>query len=161
MGLPFADASIDAITCIDAINHFPHRSKVLAEWTRLLKPGGRVVFTDPTIVTGPLTNLEIAVRTSAGFYLVVPRGYDELMIAEAGLQLLLAQNATENMAKVADGRHRARAARAEALREIEGDQAFEKEQDFLSMTAMLAREGRLSRYVFVGQKGQAMSSTGG
>jgi 2-polyprenyl-3-methyl-5-hydroxy-6-metoxy-1,4-benzoquinol methylase len=161
IGLPFADASIDAITCIDAINHFPHRSKVLAEWTRLLKPGGRVLFTDPIIMTGPLTNLEIAVRTSAGFYLVVPRGYDELMIAEAGLQLLLAQDGTENMAKVADGRHRARAARAEALREIEGDQAFEKEQDFLSITAMLAREGRLSRYVFVGQKGHAMSSTGG
>lgn len=160
MGLPFADASFDAITCIDAINHFPHRSKMLVEWTRLLKPGGRVLFTDPIVMTGSLTNREIAVRTSAGFYLVVPRGYDELAIAEAELQLLLAQDVTENMAKVADGRHRARAARAEALREIEGDEAFQKEQDFLSITAMLAREGRFSRYVFVGQKGNATSSTG-
>jgi ubiquinone/menaquinone biosynthesis C-methylase UbiE len=154
LGLPFADASFDAITCIDAINHFPDRPKMLAEWARLLKPGGRGLFTDPIIVTGPLTNSEIAVRTSAGFYLVVPRGYDELVIAESGLHLLLAQDVTENMANVADGRRRARAARAEALREIEGSQPFETEQEFLSVTATLAREGRLSRFVFVVQKRQ-------
>src|ERR1700720_1065943 len=34
--LPFSDASFDAITCIDAINHFSDRSCVIAEWTRLL-----------------------------------------------------------------------------------------------------------------------------
>jgi SAM-dependent methyltransferase len=154
-GLPFADASFDAITCIDAMNHFPDRPKMLAEWARLLKPGGRGLFTDPIIVTGPLTNSEIAVRTSAGFYLVVPRGYDELVIAESSLQLLLAQDVTANMAVVAEGRHRARAARAGALQEIEGNQPFEIEQEFLSVTAALAREGRLSRFVFVMQKGQA------
>ena len=158
LGFPFADATFEAITCIDAINHFPDRPKMLADWARLLKPGGRALFTDPIIVTGPLTNSEIAVRTSAGFYLVVPRGYDELAIAEAGLHLLLALDVTENMAKVADGRHRARAARAERLREIEGDQPFESEQEFLSVTATLAREGRLSRHAFVAQKSHAISS---
>jgi 2-polyprenyl-3-methyl-5-hydroxy-6-metoxy-1,4-benzoquinol methylase len=157
LGLLFADASFDAITCIDAINHFPDRPKMLAEWARLLKPGGRVLFTDPIVVSGPLTNSEIAIRTSAGFYLVVPRGYDELVMAEAGLELLVVQDVTENMAKIAQGRHRARGARAEALRKIEGDQAFEKEQEFLSVTATLAREGRLSRYVFVAQKGPSFS----
>jgi SAM-dependent methyltransferase len=155
LGFPFADAGFDAITCIDAINHFPDRPKMLAEWTRLLKPGGRALFTNPIIVTGPLANSEIAVRTSAGFYLVVPRGYDERVIAESGLHLLLAQDVTANMAKVAEGRHRARAARADALREIEGAGPFETEQEFLSVTAALAREGRLSRFVFVMQKGQA------
>jgi hypothetical protein len=127
---------------------------MLAEWARLLKPGGRALFTDPIIMTGPLANSEIAVRTSAGFYLVVPRGYDELVVAGSGLQLLLAQDVTANMAKVAEGRHRARAARAEALREIEGDGPFETEQEFLSVTATLAREARLSRFVFVAQKGR-------
>jgi 2-polyprenyl-3-methyl-5-hydroxy-6-metoxy-1,4-benzoquinol methylase len=154
LDFPFRDGSFDAITCIDAINHFPDRPKMLTEWARLLKPGGRALFTDPIIVTGPLANSEIAVRTSAGFYLVVPRGYDELVIAECGLHLLLAQDVTANMAKVAEGRHRARATRAHALREIEGDQPFETEQEFLSVTATLAREGRLSRFVFVMQRGQ-------
>ena len=159
IGFPFHDASFDAITCIDAINHFHDRPKMLAEWARLLKPGGRALFTDPIVVTGPLTNSEIAVRTSAGFYLVVPRGYDELIIAESGLHLLLAQDITANMATIADGRHRARAARAEALREIEGSQSFETEQEFLAVTARLAREGRLSRFVFVAQKRQSDSNS--
>jgi ubiquinone/menaquinone biosynthesis C-methylase UbiE len=70
--LPFPDASFDAITCIDAINHFPNRRSVVAEWTRLLKPHGRLLFTDPITVTGPLTNAEISTRSSAGFYLFVP-----------------------------------------------------------------------------------------
>ena len=156
--LPFQDATFDAITCIDALNHFGDRLGMLSEWVRLLKPGGRVLFTDPIIVTGPLTNSEIAVRTSAGFYLIVPKGFDELVIAESGLQLLLAQDVTENMAKVGEGRRRARAARRDALCKIEGDQAFEKEQAFLSVTGTLAREGRLSRYVFVAQKSHAAPS---
>ena len=154
LGLPFGDDSFDAITCIDAMNHFPDRPKMLGEWARVLKAGGRALFTDPIVVTGPIANSELAVRTSAGFYLVVPRGYDELVIAESGFHLLLAQDVTANMAKVAEGRHRARRARADALRTIEGDQPFETEQKFLSVTATLAREGRLSRFVFVMQKGQ-------
>jgi len=160
-GLPFADGSFDAITCIDALNHFPDRPKMLAEFARLLKTGGRLLFTDPLIISGPMSNAEIAIRTSAGFYLVVPRGYDELVIAEAGLQLLLAQDVTENMSRVADARHRARSVRTEALREIEGHQPFEQEQEFLAVTATLAREGRLSRYVFVAQKGHTTPSLAG
>jgi 2-polyprenyl-3-methyl-5-hydroxy-6-metoxy-1,4-benzoquinol methylase len=150
--LPFSDASFDAITCIDALNHFPDRLRMLTEWVRLLKPGGRVLFTDPIIVTGPLANSEIALRTSAGFYLVVPRGYDELVIAESGLQLLLAQDVTANMARLAEARRAARAARSDALCEIEGQGSYEDEQEFLTVTARLAREGRLSRFVFVAKR---------
>ena len=79
--LPFSNANFDAITCIDAINHFPDRPRVIAEWARLLKMGGRLLFTDPITLTGPLTNAEMAVRSSAGFYLFVPCGYDERVIA--------------------------------------------------------------------------------
>jgi hypothetical protein len=50
-----------------------------AEWARLLKPNGRLLFTDPTVVTGPLTNAEIAVRSSAGFYLFVPQDLAKLI----------------------------------------------------------------------------------
>jgi ubiquinone/menaquinone biosynthesis C-methylase UbiE len=46
--LPFGDGSFDAILCVDAINHLPDRSRVLGDWARLLRPGGRVVFTDPS-----------------------------------------------------------------------------------------------------------------
>ena len=65
--LPFSDATFDAITCIDAINHFSDRPRVIAEWARLLKPGGRLLFTDPITVTGALTNVEIAVTQFGRF----------------------------------------------------------------------------------------------
>jgi SAM-dependent methyltransferase len=150
--LPFPDASFDAVTCIDAINHFPDRPRLIAEWVRLLKPGGRVLFTDPITVTGPLTNAEMTVRTSAGFYLLVPHGYDERTIGQCGLQLLECEDVTRNMAKIAEARHAARASRSLALRKIEGDRTYDDEQNFLAVAAQVAREGRLSRFVYVAQK---------
>jgi SAM-dependent methyltransferase len=150
--LPFADARFDAITCIDAVNHFPDRPRVVAEWTRLLKPGGRLLFTDPITVTGALTNAEIAVRSSSSFYLFVPLGYDKRVIVQCGLQTVVCEDVTANMAKVAEARHAARTTRCTALREIEGDQTYEEQQEFLAVAARVAREGRLSRFVYVAKK---------
>jgi len=149
---PFSDASFDAITCIDAINHFPDRPRVLTEWARLLKAGGRLLFTDPITVTGELTNAEIAVRSSAGFYLFVPPGYEERVIAQCGLRLLAREDVTANMAKIAEARRAARASKSTALREIEGDPAYDAQQEFLTVAARVAREGRLSRFVYVASK---------
>jgi 2-polyprenyl-3-methyl-5-hydroxy-6-metoxy-1,4-benzoquinol methylase len=150
--LPFPDSSFHAITCIDAINHFPERPRIIADWTRLLKPGGRLLFTDPVTVTGSLTNSELAVRSSAGFYLFVPDGYDENVISQCGLQLVTREDATGNTAKIAEARHAARASKHAALSKIEGEQAFDRQQQFLAMTAGLAREGRLSRFMYVCKK---------
>ena len=150
--LPFPDSNFDAITRIDAINHLPERSRILGEWTRLLKPGGRLLFTDPITVTGPLTNAEAAVRSASGFYLFVPPGYDERVIAECGLRLTVCENATANMAKVAEARRGARELRSVDLREIEGSAAYERQQDFLTVAARLAKEGRLSRFAYVSKK---------
>jgi 2-polyprenyl-3-methyl-5-hydroxy-6-metoxy-1,4-benzoquinol methylase len=150
--LPFPDATFDAITCIDAINHLPDRPRVIAEWARLLKPGGHLLFTDPITVTGPLTHQEIVMRSSIGFFLFVPRGYDEDVIASCGLRLLVREDATENMAEVAERRLAARESRSAALREIEGERTFEAEQAFLAVAARIAKERRLSRFLFVSQK---------
>ena len=72
--LPFSDTAFDAVLCIEAINHPPDRPAAVREWWRVLKPGGRLVFVDPIIVTGPLTNEEVAIRASLGFYVFVPPG---------------------------------------------------------------------------------------
>jgi cyclopropane fatty-acyl-phospholipid synthase-like methyltransferase len=150
--LPFSDASFDAITCIDAINHFSNRPRVIAEWVRMLKPEGRLLFTDPITLTGPLTNAEVAVRSSAGVYLFVPYGYDERVIAQCGMRLLVCEDVTSNMANVAEARHAARASRSAVLREIEGDQAYDGQQEFLAVASRVAREGRLSRFVYVAKR---------
>jgi cyclopropane fatty-acyl-phospholipid synthase-like methyltransferase len=150
--LPFPDSNFDAITCIDAINHFVERPRTMLEWDRLLKPGGRLLFTDPLTVTGPLTNSEVAVRSLAGFYLFVPHGYDERLIAQSGLVLLMCEDVTGNMATMAEARHTARELRRTALCEIEGDREYERQQEFLAIAARLAREHRLSRFVYVCKK---------
>lgn len=150
--LPFGNATFDAITCIDSINHFPDRQSVIAEWARLLTPGGRMLFTDPITVTGALTNAEIAARSSAGFYLFVPPGYNEALIAQCGFRLLVCEDVTSNMAKVAEARHAARASLSADLREIEGDHMYQAQQEFLAVAARVAKEGRLSRFVFLSEK---------
>jgi 2-polyprenyl-3-methyl-5-hydroxy-6-metoxy-1,4-benzoquinol methylase len=150
--LPFPDARFDAITCIDAINHLPNRPLMIAECARLLKPGGRLLFTDPVTVTGPLTNEEIAVRSSIGFSLFVPRDYDERILAECGFRLLVCMDVTANMAGVAEKRRAAREAKSAAVRQIEGEVTYEAQQNFLTMTACLAGEGRLSRFVYLSEK---------
>ena len=150
--LPFADESFDGIICIDAINHLPDRAAVLAEWKRLLRPGGRLLFTDPIVVTGSLTNAEIATRSSIGFFLFVPKGTDECLLEEAGLELLICEDRTTNMAQMAGRWRAARGARAAALIEVEGEQTFAGQQEFFRIAELIASEGRLSRFVFVAQK---------
>lgn len=150
--LPFPDAHFDAISCVDAINHIRNRPSVLALWARLLKPGGRLLFTDPVTVTGPLTNEELATRSSVGFLLFVPEGYDKEVIAQCGLRLLVSQNLTMNMAEVAEKRRAAREKRSAAVRQVEGDLAFAAQQNLLAMVAHLAHEARLSRFVYVSEK---------
>ena len=150
--LPFPDDSFDAVSCIDAINHFPDRQGIIGEWHRVLRPSGRLLFTDPIVVTGPLTNAEVAVRSSAGFYMLVPQGYDEQVIVHYGMRVAAVENLTQNMADVAERRKEARKSRELALREIEGDQAYEAQQEFLAVANLLAKEGRLSRFAFMAEK---------
>jgi hypothetical protein len=125
---------------------------VLGDWARLLEPGGRVLFTDPITVTGPLSSDEIAIRASIGYFLFVPHGEDERLLGEAGFRVLKVDDATENMATLAERWLTARAKRAEALREIEGDDTFDGQQRFLEVAATLARERRLSRFVYLAEK---------
>lgn len=150
--LPFTDREFDAITCIDAINHLPQRSATIGEWARILRPGGRLLFTDPITVTGPLSNDEIAVRSAAGYFLFVPAAYDRDVISASGLRLLFSDDVTENTARIAEGRRLARETREVALRKLEGDAGFEQQQKFLSVAARLARERRLSRFVYVAER---------
>ena len=72
--LPFDDESFDGVLCIDAINHLEDRERVLAEFARVLKPGGRLLYTDPIVVTGWLSDAEMRTRSSIGFFLFFPLG---------------------------------------------------------------------------------------
>src|SRR5262245_19491022 len=135
--------TLTRLPVLDAINHIHNRPLVLAQWARLLKPGGRLLFTDPVTVTGPLTNEELATRSSVGFLQFVPDGYDKEVIAQSGLRLLASKNLTPNMAEVAEKRRAARERRCAVVRHVEGDRAFAAQQNLLAMVARLADEARL------------------
>ena len=86
---PSPTATFDAVLCVDAINHLPDRhGHAWRNGRGLLRPGGRLLFTDALVVTGPLSKPEIDVRSGLGFYLFVPPGVNEAAIAGAGLSLL-------------------------------------------------------------------------
>ena len=111
-----------------------------------------MLFTDPITVTGPLSSDEIVIRALIGYFLFVPPGEDERLLRDAGLRPLAVEDATENMAAVAERWFAARASREGKLREIEGEQTFDGQQRFLEVTARLARERRLSRLVYLAEK---------
>jgi cyclopropane fatty-acyl-phospholipid synthase-like methyltransferase len=150
--LELESESFTAILCVDAINHLGGRERFFAEWLRVLQPGGRVLFTDPTTVTGLLGIDEIVTRASIGYFVFLPVGEDERLLNEAGFRVLAIEDATENMSEMAGRWREARAGREEALRRIEGDESFEGQQRFLEVASTLARERRLSRFIYLAEK---------
>lgn len=147
--LPFEPGSFDAVVCIDAVPHLPDRGRLLRDWSRILKPGGRILYTDPVVITGPVTDEAIALRSSIGPYVFVPAGENERSIREAGLKLMRSEDRTEQVETVAERWGAAREARAERLRRIEGPDTFEAQQRFNEVAGRLARQRRLSRFAYL------------
>ncbi|HET6889650.1 MAG TPA: class I SAM-dependent methyltransferase [Pyrinomonadaceae bacterium] len=150
--LPFADNSFDAILCIDSMNHLANRLSVLKEWRRVLCPGGRAVFTDPVVITGPVSNDELAMRSLVGFFLFVPPGINEQLIEKAGFDLIKQDDVTENAALISGRWHEARQRHKEALLQMEGEARFEGLQQFFAAVHRLTSERRLSRLVYFVEK---------
>jgi SAM-dependent methyltransferase len=150
--LPFDEDSFDALLCMDSMNHFPNRLAVFREWRRVLRPGGRALFTDPVVVTGPVTNDELALRSSIGLFLFVPPGVNERLIDGAGLRLVRQEDVTDNAALVAGRWHRARQAHRDELLPMEGEERFVGLQRFFQSVHDLTRERRLSRIAYLVEK---------
>ena len=149
---PFAAGSFDAIVSNDAMCHIQNRVAVLREWHRLLRNGGRALFTDAMVLTGIVSQEELATRSSIGFYLFVPPGANEAMLREAGFAVLAVHDVTANAAEIAHRWHEARARHRESLVAREGESNFLGLQRFLRCVHTLSLEKRLSRFAYLAEK---------
>ncbi len=146
--LPFEGASFDAVFSNDAMCHIPDRNCALNEWFRVLKSGGRMLFTDAMIVTGPITNEQLMTRSSIGLYVFLPPGENERLIHEAHFYLITSADLTRNAAVISQRWYEARARRREDLVRIEGASTFESVQTFLSSVHYLSDKRLLSRFMY-------------
>jgi cyclopropane fatty-acyl-phospholipid synthase-like methyltransferase len=151
--LPFDTGAFDAIISIDSINHIFARAAMFEEWWRVLRPGGRAIYTDAVVVTGPLRRDEILGRSpSMGEFVFTPYGADEPLLAAAGFVDILIEDVTDNIAMVAGNWHAARQEVSTQLDELEGAEANATFQQFLSTVHTLAAERRLSRLAYSASK---------
>jgi SAM-dependent methyltransferase len=148
-GEDLGQSSFDAILSVDAMCHLPDRLGVLEEWHRVTRPNGRILFTDPTIVTGPVTGTEIADRSAVAVYVFSIASLNEELLAEAGFELLRREDLTESTAAVARRWGEARQRLSVELIADEGAATFEGVQRFLEACHVLADERRLSRYAYL------------
>ena len=108
--------------------------------------------TDPVVVTGLVSNEELATRSSTGYFEFGPPGVNERLIDQAGFELVRAEEVTENEVEVSRRWHAARQQRAAELIGLEGDETFAGLQRFLAAVHRLTGERRLSRFAYLGRK---------
>ena len=150
--LPAKDNSFDAVYSNDVLCHIEGRAQVLANIFRVLKPGGRFLFSDALVIGGLVSQKEIATRSSIGMYFFSPPGENERLINQAGFKLLEARDTTESAATLSKRWHDAREKRKSALVTIETETNFDGLQRFLWCVHLLTSERRLLRFLYVMEK---------
>ena len=150
--LPFQPSSFDAVVSNDAMCHIHDRHHVLSDWHRVVRPKGRILFTDAMVITGIVSHQELATRSSIGFYLFLPPGENERLITQAGFRVLAIEDVTDDEAMLAARWHDAREQHRQALVEREGAANFDGLQQFLVCTRRLAEERRMCRFCYLAEK---------
>ena len=150
--LPVEDNAFDAIYSNDVLCHVPRRSQVLSDLRRVLKRGGRLLFSDALIIGGLLSHEEIATRSSIGMYFFSPPGENERLIKQSGLKQIEARDTTDNAALLSKRWHDAREKRKAALVASEGEANFAGVQRFLECVHILTAEKRLLRFLYTAKK---------
>ena len=115
----------------------------------MLRPGGRILVTDPIVMTGQLTGDEMRDRSSIGYFLFTPIGHNERLLTEAGMKVIEVRDVTEATASISRNWRDARARRRDALVAVEGEGGFEGIQRFLNAVVTLSSERRLSRIMYL------------
>jgi SAM-dependent methyltransferase len=146
--LPFGDQTFDAVFSNDVLCHVPGRLDLLAEIFRVLKPAGRMLFSDALVIGGMISAEEIATRSSIGFYFYSPPDENARLLQQAGFPQVRTTDTTESAVRISKKWHDAREKRKDELVAAEGTANFNGLQRFLTCVHTLNSERRLLRYVY-------------
>ncbi len=143
----------DAIVMFDVILHLRDREAVIKRLSPMLTPGGKLLITDAGVLTGHISNEEVAGRSVNGFTQFVPPGYNERILESCGFSILSVEDRTQGVVDNASGRLKARNNHYHQLVEIEGEDKFQQQQRYLETVVSLSERRALSRQVYLAEVG--------
>lgn len=147
--LPLARDSFDAVMALDVVLHLRHRPQAFAEVARVLVAGGCFLFTDAGVITGPVSEEDVRIRSIHGHTQFVPPGCNEHALDAAGMRVLDCVDRTQSQQQIAARRHAVRLAHRAELEAVEGATAFALNQHYLECVRALARRGAMTRMMYV------------
>jgi SAM-dependent methyltransferase len=149
--IPLDSACVDAAMSLDVVLHLRDRLHSFLEIARILKSGARLLFTDAGVVTGSISNEEVAARSMHGFTQFCAPGFNERAIEQAGFAMLETEDRTAALLANATGRLTARLKHVGELEQVEGASGFARYQDYLRSIIATAERGAISRMMYLAE----------
>jgi SAM-dependent methyltransferase len=149
--IPLEANCIDAAISLDVVLHLRDRLHAFLEIARVVKRGARLLFTDAGVVTGTISNEEVAARSMHGYWQFCAPGFNERAIEQAGFVMLETENRTASLLENATGRLSARQQHVAELELVEGASGFSHYQDYLNSVIAMAERGALSRMMYLAE----------
>lgn len=153
MHLPFEDGSFDIVWGQEAWCYVTDKEKLIKEAYRVLKPGGKIGFTD-WIITGAITNQELdpLYDTMAFPYMECFKGYQELL-KKNGFKILKAEDQTEAFAKCFDEYYVTVHEKLKpTILENFGQELFDFASNLVTIWRKAAKAHQVGRGFFIAQK---------
>lgn len=149
--LSFPPASFDAAMSLDVVLHLRDRVTLFREIARLLTPSGRFLFTDAGVITGAVSSDELRSRSAHGYTQFVPAGWNEGLLASAGLRLLETEDRTMSVVTNASGRLAALQAHRTELEAVSSVTEVQAQREYLETVVALARRSAVSRVMYLAE----------
>jgi len=149
--LPFEAASFDVAMSLDVVLHLRDRSTFFREVARVLRPGGRFLFTDAGVVTGAVSNDEIRRRSAYGYTQFVAPGWNERVLADAGFRIIDTEDRTRSVLVAAGGRLAAMKAHYAELEHLSTAAELDTQHEYLETVIEVSRRGAVSRMMYLAE----------
>ncbi len=153
LDLPFKAESIDVVWGQEAWCYVTDKNRLIQEAYRVLKPGGKIGFTD-WIITGDISKAELdpLYDTMAFPYMETFEGYQELL-KKNGFKVLEAIDQTEEFAKCFDEYYKkVHIDLKPTILENFGQELFDFASNLVTIWRKAAYEHKVGRGLFIGQK---------